>query len=460
MDIKASTREALFDAIKEGKATRILLPPGQYGALNLTDFKPANPLVIESEDALKPAEFDPSTWRRVTGVYLKSAAFRRIRKPDEPGWVTNFTIYSSSDFALIDCLVEGTLDGDPSNDCQGFRLDDCVRAGLLGNRVREAIVAISLTRCTDSKVLHSHINEVRSDGIVIAACKRMEISDNRIAEIFPNAADHPDGIQLFNQETKDAAGKVTGVIVCEDITIQNNIIRQDKGTGNQGIFARTTAGKADVPGYGFRNFKLHNNLIYIRDYYNGINITDVIDGLEITSNTVISPTTDGKAAWIRLGKVTGEILIADNITDQFLYEKPLPATAKVDNNIELNKDPAARAKLPDIDKGADARIAGLIMPDVGYQPVAIMTVPPAPAQDPRDATIRDLTAKVNELTEQLQKSTAALTQAAADLDQAKKENKDITSELAACRIDLARTEAMRLELAGRLGSIRELAGVP
>lgn len=457
MQIKASTREALFDALKEGKATQIMLPPGNYGALNLTDFKPAAPVVIESEDPLRPAEFDPTTWRRVTGISLKGGAFRRVRKPDEPGWVTNFTIYASTDFGVLDCLVEGTLDGDPSNDCQGFRLDDCARAMLHGNKVREAIVAFALTRCTDMTVFGQHIREVRSDGMVIAACKRMRIVENDIAEVFPNAADHPDGIQLFNQETKGADGQVNGVIVCEDIDIVGNIIRQDKGTGNQGIFARTTAGKADVPGYGFRNFRVHNNLIYIRDYYHGINITDVIDGVEITSNTVISPSDDAKIAWIKLGKATGKVLIADNVADQLIFDKPPPSDAVLRNNIELQKNPAARAKLADIDKRADARIAGLIMDGVGYQPPKVITLPPV---DPRDAEIARLQAELAK-TEALLKETQGTNKSLIDelalsseaLNRLNEAVTKLNSELAALRIDLERTEGMRKSATAKLSSI-------
>lgn len=341
-----NNQAALDAAIKAAKSGDvILLAPGTYSSITMTNINPAANITIQSQDTNNKAVVGTVWLTNSSNVTLKDFNVVRPTVPDDDFAIAN-RVLSSSNITINGVRFTGGT-GDPSN-AKGTGLS--IRGGtnnkIINSEIDHFVIGMDVRAVDTMLVQGNQFLDNRRDHSNYSEMKNVVIDDNLYKGLYPINEEHPDAIQFMT------AGRAYGN---SNITITNNVVLQGDGRGTQGFFLND---ETEVTPY--QNVKIENNLIYLSGMYHGINLRNA-QGVSVKNNTVLS-VADEKSTWIRLENVSGTV--SGNVTDQLVLEGANSLTNT--KNIELLNDPNTMRKIAGLNLGSKATITGLTVDGYGY----------------------------------------------------------------------------------------------
>jgi hypothetical protein len=210
---------------------RILLSPGDYGAL---DFRHAHFFPAVTIEAA-----DPASRPLFTSLYLNVVSglvFSRLRieygSTQAPQTTYAINILDGADIDLAELEVLSAEDGVAGNDAYGVNIRDSARVTVRDSDIHDVYRGVSALESDDVVIRHSKIRNVGSDGFAGGGLVGLTVADNYFADfsIIDLEVQHPDAVQLWSRNASRANANVT---------ITGNLIRRGGGDQSQGIFINT-----------------------------------------------------------------------------------------------------------------------------------------------------------------------------------------------------------------------------
>ncbi len=266
----------------------------------------------------------------------------------EPEHTRYAYVKNGSYITFSSVFFRGSMDGNSANDGYGLWVANGKFVTVQNSRFEQLARGVVFADSTDLNLRGNSFQNLRSDGADFASVQRVTIDSNTFRNFNPVGLDHPDAIQFWTSGTTKASS---------DIVISNNQIFQGTGGGIQGIFLRDEVGT--LP---YQNVKILNNLAYVKDFYNGIAVLGG-NNVEISGNSVLSPTGDDKKFNIRVEKVVGGV-VRNNVADVLINVNNTALTLA--SNKFLNTDASIAPKISGINAGATATAASLVLAGTGY----------------------------------------------------------------------------------------------
>lgn len=338
--------DAAIKAARSGDT--ILLAPGTYTSLVVYGLNPAANITITSQDPNNRAVIGSVKINASSNITLKGLDVVRPTMPTNELEVAN-QVNSSSNITIDGVRFSGGT-GDPSNALgTGLWMKDGTNNKVINSSFDHYVIGMSARNGTNMVVQNNYFHDNRRDHTNFAQMSGVTIDSNKFEGLYPIGDEHPDAVQFMTTGT---------TVGSSNVMISNNVVLQGGGRGTQGFFLSDEIGKQ------YQNVTIKNNLVYLSGWYHGINVKNGA-GVTIESNTIFSAS-DEKSTWIRVEGVTGTV--KDNLTDELV----MAGTNKVvtSNNVELVKNPAVIRGITDLNKVAQATVYGLMVPGIGYAPVA------------------------------------------------------------------------------------------
>jgi hypothetical protein len=307
--VVVSTSAGLVAALKgaTGGAV-ILLAPGPWTPVVISDVKIAGTVTISSQDPARPAVLPGLVIQRSEGLNLTAftLATELFHPIDERSVPMPFKILNSRRIRLDGLNIHGTLDGNPQNDVNGLLISDSDQISVAHCEFQQFFNALTEYRNTNLTISSNKFHDIRDDGIDNAGSSNVTISDNHFSDFYPvnvgPKGDHPDAIQFWTSNTKEPA---------HDIVITGNTFERGRGSWIQGIFV------TDQIGLPYQRVTITHNSIS-GGMTNGIMAAGCTD-LTIADNKV-QPYPD-MMSWIRVEKCSsakishnraGKYILKDN----------------------------------------------------------------------------------------------------------------------------------------------------
>lgn len=270
-----STPAELAAEITASKGGSILLAPGDYGTLELSDRAFPEPLILASADPAKPARFTGITFSRVSNVRLVALDIGRDRGA-EPYWGRILDLRDSTALAIEGGAIHGSRDGNASNDMWGLYATRVI--GLRVSRVtfEELENGAVIEDSSDLTFESNDLRMIAADGLDIPGMSNARIVGNSFTDFRPSPGSHPDAIQCWT--ARKAAG-------CRNVLIADNRVRGSAGYEMQGLMF----GDEDslhLKGAGHAGIRVERNVI-LHSAWNAMAF-DRIDGLTLTDNLVLT----------------------------------------------------------------------------------------------------------------------------------------------------------------------------
>lgn len=282
----------------------ILLEGGQYGAVTIQGIKFPASVTIGSKDPGNPAVISTMMVKDSSGINFTNIEFSTVGVTKMGG---TFQIVGSSRIEFDKIHVHGSLDGNPGNDVDGFRVLNSTDVKITNSEFEQLRVAIGHRDSDGLVVSGNNIHDIRMDGIRGSGSSDVLISKNYLHDFYRiEGVDHADAIQFYTGNTTKSA---------QNITITENLIDQGDGYVMQGIFLRDENGT--LP---YLNVQVSDNIV-INGNKNGIAVLGA-KNIEVSGNTVVSD--KGSSSWIRVNNVEGAVvegnLVRDDNSAQYLYK--------------------------------------------------------------------------------------------------------------------------------------------
>jgi Ca2+-binding RTX toxin-like protein len=280
---------ALTTALKAAQAgDTILLSSGVY-SVGVSNLHFASDVTIASVD---PAHAAVITALNVSGSSGLTFSGLELRA-DAAAGANPFRVSGSADVHFTNLNVHGSLDGDPSNDTNGFLIRSSADITIDHSEFRELSMAVSHMDVEGFAIRNSLFHDLRSDGVRGGGSSNVTITGNTFHDFHPIAGDHPDAVQFWTN------GTTANV---HDILVADNLVYRGAGGPMQGLFMGD-----EVDGVFYEHVTVRGNLVS-GGMYHGINIASA-RGVTIQDN-VVQGFTDIKS-WIRIDDVDGAT-IANN----------------------------------------------------------------------------------------------------------------------------------------------------
>jgi hypothetical protein len=270
-DIPVSDRSGLNAALASAASgDRILLSPGNYGALDLrhSHFSPA--VTVAAASPASPPVFTSISVDDVSGLVFSTLRVE-FGPTQAPLTTTAIKILGGDDILLTELEVLSADDGIAENDAFGVNIRSSKRITVRDSDIHHVYRGIAALESDDVVIHHNKIHNVGSDGVVGGGLVRLLIADNYFADFLIADLDdpHPDAIQLWSRNATRANA---------DITITGNLIRRGAGDPSQGIFINT-------PEIASANLLIAHNVVE-QTMGQGIYVGNAA-GVSIRNNTVI-----------------------------------------------------------------------------------------------------------------------------------------------------------------------------
>ncbi len=304
--IVSSAAQLLVAARLARGGDQILLAPGSYGTLTLSNVHPlgGGSLVIGSVDPGRAAIFDSVKIVNSDHITLQSVGVQHILAANEPLYSQAIAVTKSSWIAFAGISVSGSLNGSSFDDGNGIGFSVVDHVSVVNSTFRQLRVGMTFTTASDVVVAGNTITEAR-EGIDMQNVHGVLLERNYLTNMQPNyaAGDHPDNFQISTGYNGAASS---------DVTFRDNVMIQGNSGFIGGIFIRSEAVAAGVR---HSNITISNNY-YEGTYRNAITVANT-DGVVATNNTVLSGPKDGLAASINILDVHGA-MVANNISPLLL----------------------------------------------------------------------------------------------------------------------------------------------
>ncbi len=313
---------------------KIMLAAGNYGSVTISNKNYASQVTIAAAPGAGQVHLDGLFVSSSKNLSFAGLDLGRPLTIGQAEWQQLNWVRNSTNIKMDDMTVHGSIDGDPTNDGVGISVSDTAGFSITNSSFEELFRGVALQRSSNVTVRGNNIENMRSDGIVVAAVDGLVVDNNRFADFRPILPDHADFIQFWN------TGMTKG---SSNITIKNNVMMQEffsgvSQTGVQGIFM------GDPLAYGYKNVLIQNNVLWSSDAYHGIAVNGG-EGVQIVNNTVVSKSNDGEQFWI-LVENTNAVTVQGNVTDNLIMRDV--TRAHQSNNINFAVTPGSRSLLPDL----------------------------------------------------------------------------------------------------------------
>ena len=275
----------LYAAIKAAHAgDQILLAPGSYAMLSLSNFNPTSGVTFGSLDPTNPA--------KVAGIYAVNSSnitFKNLDVSVDPRQGYAVTLGHDKNVTIDHLNIHGTGVGNGN----GALVRDSTNVTISNSEIHD--IGNGFSHLDSSNVVFSNnsFHDLQADAIHGGGTSNITISGNHFTNFFPKAGDHPDAIQFWTTNTTAPA---------HDITVADNIIVRGQGAVVQGIFIGSEWG------FVYQNVTITGNTI-IGAMYNGIALSTANNVL-IDSNVVQGY--QDMTSWIAFQKTTNAI-VTNNI---------------------------------------------------------------------------------------------------------------------------------------------------
>lgn len=378
-DRTAATSDDLWTALKVSVAgDRILVASGAYTDFTAQNMSPGGVTILPA-DPSKPPVFAGFALTGCTGVNVSGLTVTPSARTAYGCYAGGCADVHFDKMSLHS--ADGTLTGN------GFFFRDSKNVSLTNSEVHHLANGGSHLDCDGVTITGNAFHDFESDA-VHGASDNVVISRNSFSDFYILEGDHPDAIQFW--------GKTTGAL-CSNILVEGNIITRGKSSpmSPQGVFVENSA-----------NVTVRGNAM-AGTLYNGISFSNVATSL-IEGNLVMGYPDQGTNIIYRGG--SSDITIRDNTVTQPVATYAGPGEALCLRVMESGTKTVpvpALGSLVELKAWVAANITGPV-PTPAPIPVPPPTPPPpVPAPppvtppvvvDPRDATIKDLTAKLSAAT--------------------------------------------------------------
>ncbi len=353
-DIIVKNQTELDAALKAAKGGEtIKLAAGTYSNVTLNNRTFASNITITSADAKNPATVQRVALNSSSNVTFQGLTLGRQVSPPEPDYTQLHNVNKSSNIVFDRVTITGGSGDVTKSLGWGLFVRDSSNVTVTNSSFDHTSLALEVSNVTGMVVKDNSFSDNRRDGINFAAVTNVVVDGNFFTNMFPINGEHPDAIQFLTNGTTTASS---------NIVIKNNIVMQGAGEPIQGIFMNDEVGT--LP---YTNVDITNNLIYVNGQYNGISVTGG-KNINVQQNTVVSRTDDTIPAWIRLERVDGATVVG-NIGDR-LVASTGTSNITVGANSWLTQDSALLRKFENLNAAGAAKLSGMIVGSMGYQPPA------------------------------------------------------------------------------------------
>lgn len=266
LEATAATFAKTLPLAKSGD--RIALEPGRYPPLAFKALAFDPPVTVTSADPARPAVLTEMKLDRCSGLVFTGLEFDCSESKKSLG---AFEVFDCKSITFTGLNVHGTLDGDPTEDVAGLRINRGFGITVSDSELQQLHIAIGHRDVDGLTVTGNYIHDCRLDGVRGGGSSNVEVSGNFITDFYRVPGDHADGIQFYT------SGSPVSV---RNINIHGNAIVQGRGEVMQGIFLRAQ------PGLQYIDVTIGGNLI-VRGNHNAI----CVDGgrnIKLIDNTVVS----------------------------------------------------------------------------------------------------------------------------------------------------------------------------
>lgn len=289
------TSEALLAALKTAKEGDVIkLAPGTYDHLVIRSSDFPN-VTITSADPNNRAVFSDLMIKYASGLNFNGIDM--VASASSPNNV--FQVFGSKNISFDHISVSGPDNLGSGNEKSAFMIRSSSDVTVSNSEFHHLWHGINMLDNNGVTIVGNNFHDIRTDGVRGGGNSDLIISSNIFTDFRPNAADHPDAIQLWSTNAVDPG---------RNITIADNLIVRGDGSPVQGIFIRDTFGQ--MP---FENVTITGNLV-MGGLYQGIALKGV-DGAAVKGNQVVAY--DDQLSWILADSATN-LNLADNISSKFL----------------------------------------------------------------------------------------------------------------------------------------------
>lgn len=349
-------------ALKTAKpGDTIVAAPGAHGGLSLAGLTFSPPVTITGPGAV----FSGLSLNVVNGLNLVGVEF----SASCGAGLHPLTVWGSKNLRFEALNIHGD-----TNCWSALLLRESSGIVVTKSEIHDLGNGISRINAGDVTISDNFLHHLASDAINGGGGSNITVIRNRITDFRPAAGAHPDGIQFW---TTGATAPASNILV------QDNVI--DRGAGDMSTVAQGIFIELNSPTTRWSKVRVIGNTV-VGGMYNGI-FADGVDGLEVAGNTVVG--FPDMESWIRIAPGNTSVSIHDNSAQRY-----------IDGSAELKVDSTNKVLKAVKDNGV-AILA------------ALTSAAPAPAVDPRDTQIAELTVKVAALGQQLATASATLSAARA-----------------------------------------------
>jgi hypothetical protein len=318
--VTVSTASQLLTAARAARAgDTILLAPGNFGDVSLSNIRPTGTITIKSADPNNDAVFRTLSMFRSNNVIFEDID---ISRPLAPGASQNsfaVNVGSANNITFIGIDVSGSLNNDARDDGLGMSLSGR-RISVLDSTFTQLRTAVATTG-SDFLFAGNTVTQVR-EGVSIRSMTRAVFDSNYSADWQADYAkkEHPDMYQVHSGGGANASS---------DLIFRNNVMLPGANGPVGGIFIRSEAFGAGRLDQRHQNILIENNY-YEGDYRQAMSVGNAND-VVIRNNSVRTGVNGGLVPAIDLTDVRGA-LVEGNISPMLLQNRTLPNTGVVFRN--------------------------------------------------------------------------------------------------------------------------------
>lgn len=299
--VTVNSSQSLMSAVANAASGDVIkLAAGTYSNVTLKGLSFANGLTITSADPNKPAVLTDLMISGSKGIKIQGLELSNTKNID-----VAFQVQGSSNIVLDNLDVHGAPGSAAAMNTRLMMIRSSSNVQVLNSEFSNGWHGISMLNNKQVRIEDNYFHDLRTDGVRGGGNSDLTIRANMFTNFHPQAADHPDAIQLWTANTSQSSS---------NIIIDQNVVTRGTGTQIQGVFLRDITGT--LP---FNNVTVTHNLIE-GARGNGIALNGVLKG--VVSNNVVQGFPDHKSG-IQMSNSSG-VAVTNNLSTLFFGTlKPL-----------------------------------------------------------------------------------------------------------------------------------------
>lgn len=277
-DIIVNGSSELNAAIKVAKAgDNILLKAGTYTGIDIRN--------VNIDGAVNVTSLGEKSSVKLIDLSIKDSSGFNFSDmevvADQSRPYGTVEIFDSKNFTFSNLNVHGTLNSNPFDDFDGFRVSRSENIKIVDSEFHDLHIAVGHGDSKGVTVSGNDFHHIGMDGVRGGGSSNVLISGNHFWAFTHQEGDHADAIQFYPGSLNKVA---------TNIVVTGNVIDSSQGDVTQGIFMRNDETAV------FEKVQISDNLV-IAGNHNGIYV-ERVNGLNITNNEVISKA--GHDSWVRV----------------------------------------------------------------------------------------------------------------------------------------------------------------